>query len=751
MKYTQAQVSNYFKSYVAARHSTSAQHRNEGGKVKHKLKHKKEENGIASADAQVEHGHGAATTAASSQHRAGGGIVEGKPGIDTNHAKLRPGSFVIPKKKVDHAIEDGILRPKEANKFQEGGVPVKLTAGEGILSPEKAARLHAQGIDLNEYAPDTEYPYSPDSLLGMNSGGKIHIKKANRGKFTAYKKRTGKTTEEALHSSDSHVRKMAQFAKNAKKWKHNDGGEVKEMQSGGILKYTPLPPPTRVTDDNTEQEVPTQVETQPVVKSKAKLKSRSKSTSKPSDILMPDERKVDDKKDNNSETTISEPKLIWGHNSPDPNQDVKDMVRKQTNPTIQDKLGHSNMTDLVDSTLGKGLAADRKYIPKIWNAVGQGMYDTGDWIYKHSAFYDESQPKKDTTNTSQGRVFKKGGTVKMQQGGGVPLIYSDPFGSSSLAKLKADPYYSVYNPDKNNNPVGLPDTFFNPEKTPLINTPLEFPNTKQLTADDNSNRLRNSILSNDKPLISSDNTSPTATSKPSTSLFDQLRADEKKYYNVAAATDLSLLAGNLGSRYNPTPKPRAYTPDIYERNVNAEAVQSSKELDKEAATARYDARNTGQSRTVNPAVTANLMDKRLKLGAETNANRENERKSVTEQRNQASLLNLNTENSYNTMEANRLDEFRKEKGAVAGQYVDKLQNLYKTSIEDKYAILGAENQQKIAQEQAKNQFFANFGTTASQAMQTKFDTDYAEWSKGKTPTAEEAKKFADDWKLKNPS
>ena len=48
----------------------------------------------------------------------------------------------------------------------------------------------------------------------------IHIKKENEGKFTAYKKRTGKSTSEALHSKDPHVRQMANFARNAKKWHH---------------------------------------------------------------------------------------------------------------------------------------------------------------------------------------------------------------------------------------------------------------------------------------------------------------------------------------------------------------------------------------------------------------------------------------------------------------------------------------------------------------------------------------------------
>jgi hypothetical protein len=58
------------------------------------------------------------------------------------------------------------------------------------------------------------------------ANGGIYIKPENRGKFTAYKERTGKTTEEALHSPDPHVRQMANFAKNAAGWKHAEGGYV---------------------------------------------------------------------------------------------------------------------------------------------------------------------------------------------------------------------------------------------------------------------------------------------------------------------------------------------------------------------------------------------------------------------------------------------------------------------------------------------------------------------------------------------
>lgn len=48
----------------------------------------------------------------------------------------------------------------------------------------------------------------------------IKIKPENKGKFTALKKRTGKTTEELTHSKNPLTRKRAIFAQNAKKFKH---------------------------------------------------------------------------------------------------------------------------------------------------------------------------------------------------------------------------------------------------------------------------------------------------------------------------------------------------------------------------------------------------------------------------------------------------------------------------------------------------------------------------------------------------
>lgn len=55
---------------------------------------------------------------------------------------------------------------------------------------------------------------------GFKNGKSIHINPANRGKFNATKKRTGKTTEELAHSKNPLTRKRAIFALNSRKWSH---------------------------------------------------------------------------------------------------------------------------------------------------------------------------------------------------------------------------------------------------------------------------------------------------------------------------------------------------------------------------------------------------------------------------------------------------------------------------------------------------------------------------------------------------
>lgn len=61
-----------------------------------------------------------------------------------------------------------------------------------------------------------------DAIDLFKKGNKIHIKKANRGKFTEYC--GGKVTQECIsrgkNSSDPKIRKRATFAANSRKWNH---------------------------------------------------------------------------------------------------------------------------------------------------------------------------------------------------------------------------------------------------------------------------------------------------------------------------------------------------------------------------------------------------------------------------------------------------------------------------------------------------------------------------------------------------
>jgi hypothetical protein len=98
----------------------------------------------------------------------------------------------------------------------------------------------------------------------MKTGG-IHIKKENRGKFTASAKRAGKSVQE--HATDvlndpnatRLQKRRAQFVKNAKKWKHEEGGILHAQTGAKVnLSYQTL---TKKTEDpeeiklyNTEEE-----------------------------------------------------------------------------------------------------------------------------------------------------------------------------------------------------------------------------------------------------------------------------------------------------------------------------------------------------------------------------------------------------------------------------------------------------------------------------------------------------------------
>ena len=93
----------------------------------------------------------------------------------------------------------------------------------------------------NWYTQDHYQQFTPGQRMqfGGNAAhlakGGIHIKEENRGKFTDAAKRAGMSVQEYAshvlndpHASET-LRKRAQFAKNASKWHHTEGGEIEHV------------------------------------------------------------------------------------------------------------------------------------------------------------------------------------------------------------------------------------------------------------------------------------------------------------------------------------------------------------------------------------------------------------------------------------------------------------------------------------------------------------------------------------------
>lgn len=118
-------------------------------------------------------------------------------------------------------IQADTLRNLEANYASFGG---PLNFGGGAIGYD----FTNQYLGIKELAAlgkDTSLGSLPNSFA---DGGRIHIKKANRGKFTEYC--GGKVTSECIargkRSSSPAVKKRATFAANARKWHHAFGGDL---------------------------------------------------------------------------------------------------------------------------------------------------------------------------------------------------------------------------------------------------------------------------------------------------------------------------------------------------------------------------------------------------------------------------------------------------------------------------------------------------------------------------------------------
>ena len=114
-----------------------------------------------------------------------------------------------------------------ANLLDKVGSPTVVTTGfqkYNNASDKLWDFIEKQGLRM-EWHNGVPVPMTNDVVItgkrkSKEKGGGIHINPANKGKFTATMKRTGKTAEELSHSSNPLTRKRAIFALNARKWNH---------------------------------------------------------------------------------------------------------------------------------------------------------------------------------------------------------------------------------------------------------------------------------------------------------------------------------------------------------------------------------------------------------------------------------------------------------------------------------------------------------------------------------------------------
>lgn len=119
------------------------------------------------------------------------------------------------------------------NKARKEAEALNELANEAMTSQNQNFARQAKRISKNSYNDMMANIAADGGFLSFNDsdivnyakdGGRIHIKPENKGKFTALKKRTGKSASWFKEHGTPAQKKMAVFALNARKWKHDDGG-----------------------------------------------------------------------------------------------------------------------------------------------------------------------------------------------------------------------------------------------------------------------------------------------------------------------------------------------------------------------------------------------------------------------------------------------------------------------------------------------------------------------------------------------
>lgn len=123
-----------------------------------------------------------------------------------------------------------VLVPNVIEKFLRPGLRI---ATHGYEVPGRFISNEQRGLLRNLHGVNAELlENSVSEAVAANqraSGGGIHIKPSHRGRLTALKERTGKSEAELYNDGNPAHKRMVVFARNARKWKHADGGPIKPV------------------------------------------------------------------------------------------------------------------------------------------------------------------------------------------------------------------------------------------------------------------------------------------------------------------------------------------------------------------------------------------------------------------------------------------------------------------------------------------------------------------------------------------
>lgn len=127
--------------------------------------------------------------------------------------------------KAELSAADGVIQTGPS--YLRGGQPIE----EVVFSDPKRLKFSDPFTfdDEGNLIPLLERANFEKNDSRFSSGGSIHIKPENRGKFTALKERTGHSATWFKEHGTPAQKKMATFALNARKWNHADGGYLRNL------------------------------------------------------------------------------------------------------------------------------------------------------------------------------------------------------------------------------------------------------------------------------------------------------------------------------------------------------------------------------------------------------------------------------------------------------------------------------------------------------------------------------------------